>query len=179
MNTLQVLKDIGQRNNGDVYLGVVGPVRVGKSSFIKRFMEVVVLDHITSSEDKKRAIDELPLSSQGKTITTIEPKFIPANGVSVPVDENVFVNVRIIDCVGYIIDSSNGYLEDGKMRMVKTPWFSDAIPFDEAAKIGTQKVIKDHSTLGIVVLSDGSVNEFSRVDFYNRKARLFNFDKRN
>lgn len=172
MNTLQVLKDIGQRNNGDVYLGVVGPVRVGKSSFIKRFMEVVVLDHITSSEDKKRAIDELPLSSQGKTITTIEPKFIPANGVSVPVDENVFVNVRIIDCVGYIIDSSNGYLEDGKMRMVKTPWFSDAIPFDEAAKIGTQKVIKDHSTLGIVVLSDGSVNEFSRVDFYNAERKV-------
>lgn len=172
METLQVLKNIGQRNNGDVYLGVVGPVRVGKSTFIKRFMEVVVLEHIKNSDDKKRAIDELPLSGQGKTITTIEPKFIPANAISIPVDENIDINVRMIDCVGFIIDSSNGYLEDGKMRMVKTPWFEDAIPFDEASKIGTQKVIKDHSTLGIVVLSDGSVNEFSRLDYLNAERKV-------
>ena len=172
MDTLKVLKDIGQRNNGDVYLGVVGPVRVGKSSFIKRFMEVVVLDNITDEEEKKRALDELPQSGQGKTITTIEPKFIPANSISIKVEDSLSVNVRMIDCVGYIIDSSNGYLEDGKMRMVKTPWFSDAIPFDEAAKIGTQKVIKDHSTLGIVVLSDGSVNDFSRLDFYSSERKV-------
>ena len=172
METLQVLKNIGQRNNGDVYLGVVGPVRVGKSTFIKRFMEVVVLEHIVNSDEKKRAIDELPLSGQGKTITTVEPKFIPANSISLPVDEKMNINVRMIDCVGFIIDSSNGYLEDGKMRMVKTPWFEDAIPFDEASKIGTQKVIKDHSTLGIVILSDGSVNDFSRLDFLNAERKV-------
>lgn len=172
MDTLQVLKDMGRRNNGDVYLGVVGPVRVGKSSFIKRFMEVVVLDAITNEDEKKRAKDELPLSGQGKTITTIEPKFIPANAISIPLEEELSINVRMIDCVGYIIDTSNGYLEDGKMRMVKTPWFSDAIPFDEAAKIGTQKVIKDHSTLGIVVLSDGTINEFSRLDFYSAERKV-------
>ena len=172
MDTLQVLKEIGQRNNGDVYLGVVGPVRVGKSSFIKRFMEVVVIDNIKNEDDKRRALDELPLSGQGRTITTIEPKFIPANAISIQVEESLSINVRLIDCVGYIIDSSNGYLEDGKMRMVKTPWFSDSIPFDEAAKVGTQKVIKDHSTLGIVVLSDGSVNEFTRVDFYSSERKV-------
>lgn len=172
MDTLQVLKEIGQRNNGDVYLGVVGPVRVGKSSFIKRFMEVVVIDNIKNEDDKRRALDELPLSGQGRTITTIEPKFIPANAISIQVEESLSINVRLIDCVGYIIDSSNGYLEDGKMRMVKTPWFSDPIPFDEAAKVGTQKVIKDHSTLGIVVLSDGSVNEFTRVDFYSSERKV-------
>ncbi len=172
MDTLQVLKEIGQRNNGDVYLGVVGPVRVGKSSFIKRFMEIVVIDNIKNENDKRRALDELPLSGQGRTITTIEPKFIPANAISIQVEESLSINVRLIDCVGYIIDSSNGYLEDGKMRMVKTPWFSDPIPFDEAAKVGTQKVIKDHSTLGIVVLSDGSVNEFTRVDFYSSERKV-------
>lgn len=172
MDTLKVLKDIGQRNNGDVYLGVVGPVRVGKSSFIKRFMEVVVLDQIKDEESKKRARDELPISGQGKTITTVEPKFIPANAISISVEESLSINVRMIDCVGYIIDASNGYLEDGKMRLVKTPWFSEAIPFDEASKIGTQKVIKDHSTLGIVILSDGSVNDFSRLDFYSAERKV-------
>lgn len=135
-------------------------------------MEVVVLENIQNEEDKKRALDELPLSGQGRTITTIEPKFIPANAISIPVEDSLSVNVRLIDCVGYIIDSSNGYLEDGKMRMVKTPWFSEAIPFDEAAKVGTQKVIKDHSTLGIVLLSDGTVNDFSRVDFYSSERKV-------
>lgn len=172
MDTLQVLKDIGQRNNGDIYLGVVGPVRVGKSTFIKRFMEEIVIDHIKDPDERKRAIDELPLSGSGKTITTIEPKFIPANAISIPVEDNLSVNIRLIDCVGYIIESSNGYLEDGKMRMVKTPWFSDSIPFDEASKIGTQKVIKDHSTLGIVILSDGTVNDFSRLDFLSAERKV-------
>lgn len=172
MDTLKVLEDISKRNNGDVYLGVVGPVRVGKSSFIKRFMEVVVLDEIKDEEEKKRALDELPLVSQGKIITTVEPKFIPANGISIKVEDALSINIRLIDCVGYIIESASGYLEDGKMRLVKTPWFSDSLPFDEAAKIGTQKVIKDHSTLGIVVLSDGSVNDFSRMDFYSAERKV-------
>lgn len=172
MDTIKVLKDIGQRNNGDVYLGVVGPVRVGKSTFIRRFMEVVVIPQIKDEGDKKRAYDELPLTGEGKTITTIEPKFIPQNGISIPLEEKLSINIRIIDCIGYIIDSSNGYLEDGKIRMVKTPWFSDSIPFDEAAKIGTQKVIKEHSTLGIVILSDGTINNFSRIDFLQSERKI-------
>ena len=116
METLSVLKDIGLRNNGDIYLGVVGPVRVGKSTFIKRFMEVMVIPHITNEDDKKRALDELPQSGLGKTIMTMEPKFVPANAVEINVEENLSVKVRLIDCVGYIIENSQGYLEDGKMR---------------------------------------------------------------
>ena len=172
METLQMLKDIGTRNNGDVYLGVVGPVRVGKSTFIKRFMEEVVIPNIESEDEKTGAIDELPQSGDGKTIMTVEPKFVPSNAISVKVDDNLYVKVRLVDCVGYIIENANGYLEDGKMRMVKTPWFSDAIPFDEASKIGTKKVIKDHSTLGIVILSDGSVNDFSRNDFLSMENKI-------
>ena len=172
METLEMLKNIGTRNNGDVYLGVVGPVRVGKSTFIKKFMEVVVLPNIENEEEKVRARDELPQSGEGKTIMTIEPKFIPSNAINVKVDENVYIRIRLIDCVGYIIESANGYLEEGKMRMVKTPWFNESIPFDEASKIGTKKVIKDHSTLGIVVLSDGSINEFSRNDYLSSENKI-------
>lgn len=172
METLQMLKDIGTRNNGDVYLGVVGPVRVGKSTFIKRFMEEVVIPNIDNEEEKTRAIDELPQSGDGKTIMTVEPKFVPSNAISVKVEDELYVKVRLVDCVGYIIDNANGYLEDGKMRMVKTPWFSEAIPFDEASKIGTKKVIKDHSTLGIVVLSDGSINDFTRNDFVAMENKI-------
>lgn len=164
MDAYTIFKDIGKRNNGDVYLGVVGPVRVGKSTFIKRFMEVMVLPHL-SEEEKNRARDELPQSGNGKTIMTVEPKFVPANGVTLPLDESLSVKVRMIDCVGFVIEKAAGYLEDGKMRMVKTPWFQETIPFDEAAKIGTEKVIKEHSTLGIVVLSDGSVTDFTREDY--------------
>jgi stage IV sporulation protein A len=172
METLEMLKSIGTRNNGDVYLGVVGPVRVGKSTFIKKFMEEIVLPNIYSQEEKIRAIDELPQSGDGKTIMTVEPKFVPSNAISVKVTENYNIKIRLIDCVGYIIDNANGYLEDGKMRMVKTPWFSDAIPFDEASKIGTKKVIKDHSTLGIVVLSDGSINDFTRADYLKMENKV-------
>lgn len=172
METLKMLKDIGTRNNGDVYLGVVGPVRVGKSTFIKKFMEEVVIPNIDNEDEKTRAIDELPQSGDGKTIMTVEPKFVPSNAISVKVDDELFVKVRLVDCVGYIIESANGYLEEGKMRMVKTPWFSDAIPFDEASKIGTKKVIKDHSTLGIVILSDGTINDFSREDFTSMENKI-------
>ena len=170
-DTTKYLKDLGSRNNGDVYLGVVGPVRVGKSTFIRRFMEVCVLEHILDESERRRAIDELPTTGDGKTITTIEPKFVPSNAVTLSLDE-MKVNVRLADCVGYIIESSTGYLEDGKMRMVQTPWFNDPIPFDDAAKIGTQKVIKDHSTLGIVILSDGTINDFSVMDYYDAEKRV-------
>lgn len=172
METLSVLKDIGLRNNGDIYLGVVGPVRVGKSTFIKRFMEVMVIPHITNEDDKKRALDELPQSGLGKTIMTMEPKFVPANAVEINVEENLSVKVRLIDCVGYIIENSQGYLEDGKMRLVKTPWFSETIPFDEAAKIGTQKVIKEHSTLGICILSDGTITDFKREEYVSAEEQV-------
>ena len=165
------LKDLGSRNNGDVYLGVVGPVRVGKSTFIRKFMEVCVLDKIVNEEDKKRAIDELPTTGDGKTITTVEPKFVPSNAITLSLDD-INVNIRLVDCVGFIIESASGYLEDGKMRMVQTPWFNEAIPFDDAAKIGTQKVIKDHSTLGIVLLSDGTINDFSIEDYSDAEQRI-------
>lgn len=169
--TMRYLKDLGSRNNGDVYLGVVGPVRVGKSTFIRRFMEVCVLEHIQEEDEKRRTIDELPTTGDGKTITTVEPKFVPSNTVTLTLDD-IKINARLVDCVGYIIESSTGYLEDGKMRMVQTPWFNDPIPFDDAARIGTQKVIKDHSTLGIVVLSDGTINDFSITDFYDAEKRV-------
>ena len=172
MDTLEILKNIGSRNNGDVYLGVVGPVRVGKSTFIKRFMEEVVIPNIENEEEKLRAKDELPQSGDGKTIMTVEPKFVPSNAINVSVDENITIKIRLIDCVGYIIDNANGYLEDGKMRMVKTPWFSDAIPFDEASKIGTKKVIKDHSTLGLVILNDGTINDFNRDDYLQVENKI-------
>lgn len=171
MDAFTIFKDIGARNNGDVYLGVVGPVRVGKSTFIKRFMEVMVLPHIPE-EDQARARDELPQSGSGKTIMTVEPKFVPANGVTLPIDDSLSVKVRMIDCVGFVIDKASGYLEDGKMRMVKTPWFNETIPFDDAARIGTEKVIKEHSTLGIVVISDGTVTEFKREDYVTAEEQI-------
>ena len=171
-NTKQLLKDLGSRNNGDVYLGVVGPVRVGKSTFIRKFMETCVLENILDEDERKRAIDELPTTGDGKTITTIEPKFIPSNAIGLTLDD-MKVNIRLVDCVGFIIEAASGYLEDGKMRMVQTPWFNEPIPFDDAAKIGTQKVIKDHSTLGIVVLSDGTINDFSINDYSDSEKRVF------
>ncbi|MCH5171311.1 MAG: stage IV sporulation protein A [Erysipelotrichales bacterium] len=172
METQSVLKDIGLRNNGDIYLGVVGPVRVGKSTFIKRFMEVLVIPRIINEDEKKRAMDELPQSGTGKTIMTMEPKFVPANAAEILVEDNLSVKVRLIDCVGYVIESAQGYLEDGNMRLVKTPWFSETIPFDDAAKIGTQKVIKEHSTLGVCVLSDGTINEFNRADYISAEEQV-------
>lgn len=170
-DTIKLLKDLGSRNNGDVYLGVVGPVRVGKSTFIRKFMEVCVLEHIVDENEKKRTIDELPTTGDGKTITTIEPKFVPSTAVCLKIEE-MDVFVRLVDCIGYIIESASGYLEDGKMRMVQTPWFNEPIPFDDAAKIGTQKVIKDHSTLGIVILSDGTINDFTILDYQDAESRV-------
>ena len=172
MDSMTIFKEVANRNNGDVYLGVVGPVRVGKSTFIKRFMEVAVLPYIESEEEKNRTRDELPTSGSGKTIMTVEPKFVPAQGVNLKVEDNLSVRVRLIDCVGFVIDSASGYLEDGKMRMVKTPWFSESIPFDDAAKIGTQKVIQEHSTLGIVVFSDGSIGDFKKEEFLSAEKKI-------
>ena len=129
MNTLELLKNIGSRTNSDIYVGVVGPVRVGKSTFIRKFMELVVLDNITDESEKRRTIDELPQAGLGKQIMTCEPKFVPNNAISVKVDEELFVNVRLVDCVGYVFDDALGYKEGESVRMVKTPWFEDAIVY--------------------------------------------------
>lgn len=165
MQTIDILKDIGKRCEGDIYLGIVGPVRVGKSSFIKRFMEVAVIPYIDDIDAKKRAVDELPQSGEGRMIMTVEPKFVPNQAAHIQVGENLGVNIRLVDCVGYVIDGAKGYKDESGIRYVKTPWYLESIPFDEAAKVGTQKVIQDHSTIGIVVTCDGSICEIDREDY--------------
>ena len=157
METKNILHDIAKRCDGDIYLGVVGPVRSGKSSFIKRFMEMAVIPYIEDKDARLRAIDELPQSGKGKMIMTVEPKFIPNQAVEMVMDESFKVNVRLVDCVGYVIEGAKGYKDDQGIRYVKTPWYLESIPFDQAAKVGTKKVIQDHSTIGIVITSDGSI----------------------
>lgn len=161
----QLYHDMNVRTHGEMYIGVVGPVRTGKSTFIKRFMELMVLPGIENEQERKQAIDELPQSSYGKTIMTVEPKFVPQKAREVEVEDGVFIKVRLIDCVGYLVQGANGHLEDGKERMVMTPWFEKEVPFKDAAAIGTQKVIADHSTMGIVVTTDGSIGEIAREDY--------------
>lgn len=174
MNTLELLKNIGTRTNSDIYVGVVGPVRVGKSTFIRKFMELVVLDNILDENEKRRTIDELPQAGLGKQIMTCEPKFVPNNAVSVKVDEDLYVNIRLVDCVGYVFDEALGYKEGESVRMVKTPWFDEPIAFDEAAKVGTNKVIKDHSTIGIVVTTDGSIVDIDRNAYLKAEEEVIN-----
>ena len=165
METKNILKDIGKRCNGDIYLGVVGPVRTGKSSFIKRFMEVAVIPYIEDEDAKIRAIDELPQSGKGKMIMTVEPKFIPNQAVTMPLEKELQVKVRLVDCVGYVIEGAKGYLDEQGIRYVKTPWFLESIPFDQAAKVGTKKVIQDHSTIGMVVTCDGSISDIDKDNY--------------
>ena len=160
-----IYHDISMRTAGEIYFGVVGPVRTGKSSFIKRFMDLMVLPNVEDRNLRERMRDELPQSAAGRTIMTTEPKFIPKDAVSVSFHENAEAKVRLIDCVGYIIDGVSGHLEDGSERMVKTPWFPYEIPFTEAAETGTRKVIADHSTIGIVMTTDGSFGELPRSAF--------------
>ena len=155
-------KDISQRTGGEIYIGVVGPVRTGKSTFIKRFMDIMVIPKIENEHDRTRAMDELPQSSGGKTITTTEPKFIPKEAVEININDNSKVKVRLIDCVGYMVDGATGHMEEDVERMVKTPWSTEEITFTQAAQIGTRKVIQDHSTIGIVVTTDGSFGELPR-----------------
>ena len=157
-------KDIQARTNGEIYMGVVGPVRTGKSTFIKRFMDLMVIPNITNEADKIRANDELPQSSAGKTIMTTEPKFIPKEAVDILVDE-LPLKVRMIDCVGFMVDGAAGHLENDEERLVKTPWDANPIPFTKAAEIGTKKVINDHSTVGIVITGDGSFGDFTRNQY--------------
>lgn len=161
----QVYEDINTRTNGEIYIGVVGPMRTGKSTFIKNFMETLVIPQITDENERKRAIDELPQSGAGRTITTTEPKFIPKEAVNIEFSSNQAAKVRLIDCVGYMVDGVSGHLEDNKERMVKTPWSEKEMPFSQAAKIGTTKVINDHSTIGLIITTDGSISDLPRENY--------------
>lgn len=167
-----IYADIAQRTGGDIYIGVVGPVRTGKSTLIKRFMETLVIPNIADSARRDRATDELPQSAGGKTIMTTEPKFVPEAAVQIELSEGVQCAVRMIDCVGYIVPSSLGYIEEEAPRMVKTPWFDEAVPFNMAAEIGTQKVITEHSTVGLVVTTDGSVTDIPRAEYAAAEERV-------
>ena len=172
METQSIYQDIATRTSGDIYIGVVGPVRTGKSTFIKRFMETLVLPNIPSEYRRERATDELPQSSAGRTIMTTEPKFIPEEAVEIHVDDDASLKVRMIDCVGYIVPSSLGYVENNAPRMVMTPWFKEEIPFNMAAEIGTKKVITEHSTIGLVVTTDGSISDIPRAEYEEAEMRV-------
>ena len=164
MEKLEVIKNIGKRSGGDIYLGVVGAVRTGKSTFIRKFMENLVVPNIEDEYERKRCLDELPQAAAGKTIMTTEPKFVPANGAKIQVDD-FSANIRMIDCVGYVVPAAKGYEDENGPRLVMTPWYQEPIPFIEAAEIGTEKVIKDHSTIGIVVTTDGSIGDIPRSEY--------------
>ena len=170
-STYDLYKDIQRRTGGEIYLGVVGPVRTGKSTFIKRFMNLLVLPYMEDEHEKERAQDEMPQSAGGKTITTTEPKFIPKEAAHVKLGADIDVKVRLIDCVGYMVEGATGHMEKEEERMVKTPWSMEEIPFTKAAEIGTRKVIRDHSTIGIVVTCDGSFGELPRESFLEAEER--------
>ncbi len=174
MENFDLYKDIAERTGGDIYIGVVGPVRTGKSTFIKRFMEQLVIPNIENSYSKDRTKDELPQSSAGRTIMTTEPKFVPNEAVEIKLDNTCSFKVRMIDCVGYLVPGANGHLEDGEPRMVNTPWVEEKIPFAQAAEIGTKKVITDHSTIGVVITTDGSITDISREDYIEPEERVIN-----
>ena len=167
-----IYKDISSRTQGDIYIGVVGPVRTGKSTFIKRFMETLVVPNIQGEFQKERARDELPQSAAGRTIMTTEPKFIPEESIEISMQDNIQLKVRMIDCVGYIVPSSEGYFEDEQPRMVMTPWYDEEIPFNMAAEIGTKKVIEEHSTIGLVVTTDGSITSIDRAEYEEAEERV-------
>lgn len=167
-----IIMDIAERTGGDIYLGVVGPVRTGKSTFIKRFMELMVIPNIEDSYDRERAKDELPQSGAGKTITTTEPKFVPNEAVEITTANGLSFKVRLVDCVGYAVEGALGYEEEEEPRMVRTPWFDYEVPFEEAAEIGTRKVITDHSTIGIVMTTDGSISEIPRENYLESEERV-------
>ena len=174
MTNTSIYRDIATRTGGDIYIGVVGPVRTGKSTFIKRFMDVLVLPNIGDRYKLDRAVDELPQSAAGRTIMTTEPKFIPNEAVKIELEDNANLSVRLIDCVGYVIPSALGAVEEGLPRMVMTPWSENEIPFDRAAEIGTQKVINEHSTIGLVVTTDGSIGDIPRSEYEAAEERVIN-----
>lgn len=172
MENLEIYQDISGRTGGDVYIGVVGPVRTGKSTFIKNFMELLVLPNIDNIYKRERAIDELPQSASGKTIMTTEPKFIPNEAIEITLNGNIKLKTRLVDCVGYLVNNAIGHMEDDMPRMVKTPWSSDEMPFETAAELGTKKVIVEHSTVGMVITTDGSITDIPREDYIDAEERV-------
>lgn len=172
MTTASIYQDIAKRTGGDIYIGVVGPVRTGKSTFLKKFMENLVLPNMAEGYDRMRANDEMPQSAAGKTVMTTEPKFIPDEAVDVLIDGVAKLSVKMVDCVGYLVDGALGAEEEGKARMVMTPWSKDPMPFEEAAETGTRKVITDHATIGILVTTDGSITDIGRVAYEDAERRV-------
>ncbi|APM38731.1 stage IV sporulation protein A [Clostridium kluyveri] len=174
MENFDIYKDIAERTQGDIYVGVVGPVRTGKSTFIKRFMEIMVLPNINNAYKKQRAKDELPQSSSGKSIHTTEPKFVPNEAIEINLEGGAKFKIRMVDCVGYIVKSASGYMEGEEAKMVTTPWYDYEIPFEEAAEIGTKKVINEHSTIGLLITTDGSITDINREDYVEAEERVVN-----
>lgn len=172
MTEYSIYQDIKERSGGDVYIGVVGPVRTGKSTFIKKFMDLLVLPNIENAYEAERARDELPQSAHGRTIMTTEPKFVPNEAIEVKLGDNARMKVRLIDCVGYIVDGASGYQEEDGPRMVSTPWSTEPMPFYEAAELGTKKVICDHSNIGLVITTDGSITEIDRESYIDAENRV-------
>ena len=164
-----IYRDIAERSGGDIYLGVVGPVRTGKSTFVTQFMQKIVLPNIVDKNDKKRAVDELPQSADGKTIMTTQPKFVPSNGVKITLSDKFTANVRLIDCVGYAVDGAEGLTEDDKPRLVNTPWSDEPMPFEQAAEIGTRTVATEHSTVAVVVTRMGQSAIYLAPTIWKRK----------
>lgn len=174
MDSFQVYRDMRARTNGEIYIGVVGPVRTGKSTFIKRFMDLLVLPNMSDAHARERTKDELPQSASGTTIMTTEPKFVPKEAAPVKLSDDVEVKVRLIDCVGFMVEGASGHVENNMERQVKTPWFEYEIPFTKAAEIGTQKVIRDHATIGFVVTTDGSVTDLPRENYVAAEEKTVN-----
>ena len=172
MDRRELYESIAQRTGGDIYIGVVGPVRTGKSTFIKRFMDMLVIPSIENEYERARVVDELPQSAAGKTIMTTQPKFVPNEAAHITLGENTELSVRLVDCVGYMVPGAAGHLENEQPRMVRTPWSPEEIPFDVAAEIGTKKVITDHSTIGIVMTTDGSITQIPREDYIAAEERV-------
>lgn len=174
MDKTQILQSLGKKSNGEIYLGVVGAVRTGKSTFIKKCIETLILPYIDDEAEKKRCMDEIPQTASGKTIMTIEPKFVPSNGANVNIN-GINTNIKLVDCVGFVTPEALGYMDElGNPRMVKTPWYTEEMPFVEAASIGTEKVIKDHATIGIVVTTDGSILDMSRNNYISAEEKVIN-----
>lgn len=172
MENVNIYENIGKRTGGDIYIGVVGPVRAGKSTFIKRFMDLMVIPNVKNMYERERILDEMPQSGTGRTITTTEPKFIPAEAVRLDLNSSINLKVRLVDCVGYMVPDAIGHMEDGEVRMVDTPWSDKRIPFEEAAEIGTDKVIREHSAVGIVITTDGSIGTMERSNYEEAENRV-------
>jgi RNA-binding protein YlmH len=175
MTDIGIYSDIANRTGGDIYIGVVGPVRTGKSSLIKRFTEHLILPNIETESMRERAKDEMPQSASGRTVMTTEPKFIPENAVNIPLDEGAGCRIKLIDCVGYVVPGAMGLVEDGQPRMVMTPWSEEPLPFEKAAETGTRRVIDEHSTVGIVVTTDGSIGEIEGNSYVDAERRVVIF----